>query len=237
MTAKDINKESYESSTSVDTYDTRDLKGTEQYIFDKYFKAPGMILDLGCGVGRTSFALASRGLIVEAVDYSEAMIVRAQKRNSDLSSNVHFHTMNAKNLSYPSNHFDYVLFSFNGIDYLHPEADRRRALREIYRVLKPGGIFAFSSHNALFLPNNRGRIFAALKSVLFGKIYPYRLEFHQFGRLLTHYISINSQQKEVVEIGFEFLEVVSKYGKDIKKISLKDPYPTYVCRKSSHKSA
>lgn len=139
--------------------------------------------------------------------------------------------MNAKDLLYQENYFDHAFFSFNGIDYLYPEADRRRALQEIYRVVKPGGIFAFSSHNAHFLPNNRGRIWALLKSILFGRVSPYRLEFHKFGRLLTHYISIKNERREVEEAGFEFLEIVSKYGKDIEIISLKDPYPTYVFRK------
>ena len=49
------------------------------------------------------------------------------------------------------NSYDFVLFSYNGIDHLElPE--RERALSEMKRVLRPGGIMAFSSHNANFLP-------------------------------------------------------------------------------------
>ena len=49
------------------------------------------------------------------------------------------------------NSYDFVLFSYNGIDHLElPE--RERALIEMKRVLRPGGLMAFSSHNANFLP-------------------------------------------------------------------------------------
>ena len=42
---QDLNKTTYESLASVDTFDAADLKQTEKYIFDKYFKPPGIILD------------------------------------------------------------------------------------------------------------------------------------------------------------------------------------------------
>jgi ubiquinone/menaquinone biosynthesis C-methylase UbiE len=42
--------------------------------------------------------------------------------------------------------FDFVFFSFNGIDLVSHD-DRLRILAEVLRVLKPAGIFAFSSHN------------------------------------------------------------------------------------------
>ena len=112
---QDLNKTTYESLASVDTFDAADLKQTEKYIFDKYFKPPGIILDLGCGAGRTTYALAERGFIVEAIDYSEAMIERAKKKHANLSADIHFKVMNAKHLEYGDNYFNYVFFSFNGI--------------------------------------------------------------------------------------------------------------------------
>jgi len=42
--------------------------------------------------------------------------------------------------------FDFVFFSYNGIDYVDHE-DRQKVLAEVARVLRPGGAFAFSSHN------------------------------------------------------------------------------------------
>jgi SAM-dependent methyltransferase len=44
--------------------------------------------------------------------------------------------------------FDVAMFAYNGLDYLHPVERRARCLREIARVLRPGGILVFSSHNA-----------------------------------------------------------------------------------------
>ena len=46
--------------------------------------------------------------------------------------------------------FDFILFSFNGIDYMNHD-ERIRTLREIRRILKTGGYFCFSTHNLNFL--------------------------------------------------------------------------------------
>jgi ubiquinone/menaquinone biosynthesis C-methylase UbiE len=43
--------------------------------------------------------------------------------------------------------FDFVLFSWNGLDMVGGEEERLSALREIQRVCAPGASFAFSSHN------------------------------------------------------------------------------------------
>jgi SAM-dependent methyltransferase len=63
-----------------------------------------------------------------------------------------FRAADASDLSdFPDASFDAVVFSFNGIDYIHPEAARQRCLIECRRVLRQGGVFIFSSHNARML--------------------------------------------------------------------------------------
>jgi ubiquinone/menaquinone biosynthesis C-methylase UbiE len=47
--------------------------------------------------------------------------------------------------------FDVVVFSFNGIDYIPTDEARARCLLEVARVLRPGGRFIFSSHNAKYI--------------------------------------------------------------------------------------
>jgi SAM-dependent methyltransferase len=44
--------------------------------------------------------------------------------------------------------FDAAVFSLNGIDSIRTDSDRSRCFQEIARVLRPGGYFIFSSHNA-----------------------------------------------------------------------------------------
>src|SRR3989344_5083903 len=71
------------------------------------------------------------------------MIEGAKKDNPQMD----FRIMSATNLDFPDSYFDCLFFSFNGIDYIYPESRRFEALKEAYRVLKPGGIFILSSHN------------------------------------------------------------------------------------------
>ena len=47
---------------------------------------------------------------------------------------------------FKDNSFDFILFSFNGIDYISHD-ERLKVLEEIRRILKPEGYFCFSTHN------------------------------------------------------------------------------------------
>jgi len=138
----------YGSTDAADRYDETSADGwlnaRERRIVDGYFPdTGGRVLDLGCGTGRTTGPLADRGYDVVGVDISEEMVARARERHPGVT----FRVDDATDLSFDDGTFDYVLFSYYGIDCLVPEAARLAAMAEAHRVLQPGGRFAFCSHN------------------------------------------------------------------------------------------
>lgn len=142
----------YESSDTAVAYDEASadgwLRDREAAVVDRYFTdRDGRLLDLGCGTGRTTAPLAERGYDVVGVDVSAEMVARARRRHPELS----FAVGDATDLDYDDDSFDYVLFSYYGLDCIAPASARRAAIAEAYRVLAPGGRFAFSSHNGWYL--------------------------------------------------------------------------------------
>ena len=100
------------------------------------------VLDIGVGAGRTVPLLRSHAGSYVAIDMGEPM-VEATRR---LHPGVDVRTMDARALDFADAAFDLVTFSFNGLDSV-PPPQRGQALAEIARVLRPGGLFAFSSMN------------------------------------------------------------------------------------------
>jgi len=140
----DSNQHVYERRATV-SYWTTDLSGPELAIFELYAAdIDGKhVLDLGVGAGRTSPFLARRAQRYVGLDYSHRLVSVARKRFPSLD----IRHGDARDLTQFAQHsFDFVLFSFNGIDNVE-HRDRMQILREIARVLRPGGLFAFSSHD------------------------------------------------------------------------------------------
>ena len=101
------------------------------------------VLDLGVGGGRTTARLATSSNLYVGIDYSTAMVDRCRQRFPQ----YRFEHGDARDLSrFAPNTFDFVLFSFNGLDFVG-HADRARVLREVQRVLAPGGLYVFSTHS------------------------------------------------------------------------------------------
>jgi ubiquinone/menaquinone biosynthesis C-methylase UbiE len=95
------------------------------------------ILDLGCGVGGATFLLAERsgaGGLVAGIDISSALIEVATRRSGD-QRGVEFRVGDALAVPYPAGFFD-AAYSERAFLYL---PDRLAALRELRRVVKPGG--------------------------------------------------------------------------------------------------
>ena len=91
------------------------------------------VLELACGSGQFTYALCDLAKDWEATDFSEAMILEAQKK----PCSAHFSVQDATCLPYENRHFDLVLMG----NALHIMPNPRKALSEVHRVLKGGGIF------------------------------------------------------------------------------------------------
>lgn len=123
----------------------KSLVPAEKIVFQNYHDllASGKVLDIGIGGGRTTDHLLGISADYTGIDYSEGFvdIVRREYPGAAL------YVMDARDLSaFRENTFSFVNFSFNGIDYVNYD-DRKKIFSEIYRVLNPGGVFFFSTHN------------------------------------------------------------------------------------------
>jgi len=124
------------------------LWASEEYVFTKYLQTSDLILDVGCGTGRTTFSLYDLGYKeIIGLDLTPEMIVAAEEIKEERQSPIEFMVGNAKDLPFEAGQFDAVIFSFNGFMSIPDGKERFKALREINRVLKAGGTFLFTTHD------------------------------------------------------------------------------------------
>ncbi|HVV69885.1 MAG TPA: bifunctional demethylmenaquinone methyltransferase/2-methoxy-6-polyprenyl-1,4-benzoquinol methylase UbiE [Gammaproteobacteria bacterium] len=103
-------------------------------------RAGQQVLDLAGGTGDLAKQFAkkvgSQGAVVLA-DINEAMLKKGRERLIDkgIVGNISYAQVNAEALPFPDNHFDLITIAFGLRNVTHKEI----ALKEMYRVLKPGG--------------------------------------------------------------------------------------------------
>jgi ubiquinone/menaquinone biosynthesis C-methylase UbiE len=230
----DVNKVAYADAEVVDWYKDFDfilkpeaaiLKKITPVIKDK------KLLDIGIGAGRTTRFLLEISRNYTGIDYTPRSAELAQEKFPA----ARILCCDARDLGvFDDGAFDFVLFSFNAIDYMIHE-DRQTVLKEIYRTLKPGGLFMFSTHNRDYkyfdkLPWQEGRYdLNQLKSCLYTLVHlpkHYRMKKHEERTphyaiindtahgfsLLAYYISLAEQVKQLHEAGFVEVEAYDMEG-------------------------
>ncbi|MBK8985992.1 MAG: class I SAM-dependent methyltransferase [Chloroflexi bacterium] len=107
---------------------------------------PGRALDLGCGYGRSSIYLARRGWTVDGVDFIPLAVARALARaeQSSVADRAQFHLGKVTNLHFLSAPYDFAL----DVGCMHSldEAGLRQYRDEVYRLLRPGGLYLLFAH-------------------------------------------------------------------------------------------
>lgn len=99
------------------------------------------VLDVGCGTGVVAIAAAHAGAYVSGSDLTPELIAHARTNASIANLDIKFDVSDVESLPYKDNQFDYVLSQFGHMFAPRPEL----AISEMLRVLKPGGVIAFST--------------------------------------------------------------------------------------------
>lgn len=94
-----------------------------------------LVLDIGCGTGELARRLARRGCYVVGLDLCEPMLHQVRPKLNGQSGRVHLSVGDSEHLPFASRMFDAVTCA----NSFHHYPDQRAVVREMFRVLRPGG--------------------------------------------------------------------------------------------------
>ncbi|HEY0171577.1 MAG TPA: class I SAM-dependent methyltransferase [Pyrinomonadaceae bacterium] len=121
--------------------------GIDVYLFDQLlkgrFEPPMRILDAGCGTGRNLVYFLREGFDICGVDLSPEAVARVRWLARSLAPHLpeeNFRLEAVERISFERESFDAVISSAV-LHFARDESHWQAMLREMWRVLKPGGLF------------------------------------------------------------------------------------------------
>ncbi|MFA5357168.1 MAG: class I SAM-dependent methyltransferase [Candidatus Omnitrophota bacterium] len=139
-------------------------------IFRRYTRIPVKdILDVACGTGNHAVSLSAMGYRVFGQDISKGMLKEARRKCAG-DKNIRIIGSFPMQKFCHSRKFDACVAMFSSVDYILKIGQLRRAFKNIFSCLKPGGIFTFDFWNAdcvtrSFSPYKRGVFICGNKKV------------------------------------------------------------------------
>lgn len=241
----DASRRVYASRRLVRTYAARAPTVAERAVLAdlRGAIAGARVLELGCGAGAITRELLALTDTLVGVDISPAMVEHCR---STFSQGTFLVGELGDLLGHAQASYDVVVAAANLLDVATHD-ERPRVLAGLRRVLAPGGVLYFSSHNrnstaalrqaahgpTLRLTRSPYRLMRSVAAYVVGTVNHHRLARHQrfeseyaiindsahrFG-LLHHYITRAAQERQLAEAGFELVAV---YGMDGRRLAPSD---------------
>ena len=139
------------------------------------------VLEIACGGGQSAVHLEKMGAHVTAIDFSAAQLEHARAFAKSNKASVRFLEADAQNLSMLDDATFDIAFSAYALGFVE---DVRRTFREIARVLRRGGLFAFSWMSPIYpITEERGlfvkRSYFDRSPIVFRETYGTEVDFHR----------------------------------------------------------
>lgn len=182
--------------------------------------APGSrMVDVACGKGRHSKALADMGFDVTGIDLSGSSIEEAKKDESD---SLHFYQHDMR-LPFCINYFDYAFNFFTSFGYFRTRREHDSAIRTIAQSLKPGGVFVIDYLNVHYTEERLEKSFTTAVDGIKFHITKWQDEDHFFKQIQVSDASNNAPKHLYTErvakfsLG-DFTDMLSFQGMQVQEV-------------------
>ncbi|QDU99144.1 class I SAM-dependent methyltransferase [Lignipirellula cremea] len=123
----------------------------EQILKDHFVKPGAWVADLGCGTGRALVPLARLGLQGLAIDLSEPMLRIVQEKAELENLPITCLRCNLVEMdALVDGGVDYAMCMFSTLGMVRGGANRQTVMNNVFRILKPGGLFILHVHNRYY---------------------------------------------------------------------------------------
>jgi SAM-dependent methyltransferase len=146
-------------SQLMNSHDWKDKASKEILFIVKQLKLlrGASFLDLGCGIGRHSIALAQHGYRVVGIDISDIYLDEATARARKIKPKPKFLRTDIRKIGF-KNEFNAAICLFTSFGYFPRKSDDILSIRRIHRALKPGGALVIDLFNGTVVKNSLGKL-------------------------------------------------------------------------------
>ncbi|HEV3340029.1 MAG TPA: class I SAM-dependent methyltransferase [Pirellulales bacterium] len=188
----------------------------DESVLARHFTQPGLLVDLGCGTGRLLVPFARRGFRGLAVDLSMPMLDVVGQKTRDESLPIDRLRADMTQLDCVRDAAaDYAICMFSTLGMIRGRKNRRRVLRHVRRILKPGGKFVLHVHNRWYnLFDPQGRVWLAQN--MFGAVVRRNQEpgdkffdYRGIPNMFLHVFTRRELKADLLAAGFRIVEFIA----------------------------
>jgi SAM-dependent methyltransferase len=165
------------------------------------------VLEIGCGAAQCARWLVRAGATAVGLDLSERQLRESRVLDARTGTPVPVVLADATDLPFAAESFDLACSSYGAVPFV---ADSARVMREVARVLRPGGRWVFSVSHPLrwTLPDDPGPAGLQIRDSYFDRR-PY-VEADAAGRVVyaEHHRTLSDRVREIVAAGFRLTDLV-----------------------------